>query len=86
MAMDILVMLIIGLLVGIVAKLLLPGDDPGGIIVTSLLGIAGALAAGWLGRAVGWYGPGQPAGFIAAVLGAIVLLLIYRALFRRRRS
>ena len=72
------------MLVGAVAKLLMPGKDPGGWIVTILLGIAGALLAGYLGQAVGWYQPGQPAGFIASVVGAIVLLLLYRLLFKRR--
>ena len=81
---SILTTLIIGLLVGAVAKLLMPGKDPGGWIVTILLGIAGALIAGYLGQAVGWYQPGQPAGFIASVVGAIVLLLLYRLLFKRR--
>lgn len=83
--MDIITMLIIGLLVGIVAKFLLPGDDPGGIIVTILLGIAGSFVAGYLGRAAGWYAEGEPVGFIASVIGAIVLLLLYRLAFRRRR-
>ena len=83
--MEIVTMLIIGLLVGIVAKFLLPGDDPGGIIVTTLLGIGGSFAAGYLGRAAGWYEPGEPVSFLASVIGAIVLLLIYRLLFRRRR-
>ena len=81
---SILTTLIIGLLVGAVAKLLMPGKDPGGWIVTILLGIAGALLAGYLGSAIGWYQPGQPAGFIASVVGAIVLLLLYRLLFKRR--
>jgi uncharacterized membrane protein YeaQ/YmgE (transglycosylase-associated protein family) len=81
---SILTTLIIGLLVGAVAKLLMPGKDPGGWIVTILLGIAGALLAGYLGQAVGWYQPGQPAGFIASVVGAIVLLLLYRLFFKRR--
>jgi uncharacterized membrane protein YeaQ/YmgE (transglycosylase-associated protein family) len=81
---SILTTLIIGLLVGAVAKLLMPGKDPGGWIVTILLGIAGALLAGYLGQAVGWYQPGQPAGFVASVVGAIVLLLLYRLLFKRR--
>jgi uncharacterized membrane protein YeaQ/YmgE (transglycosylase-associated protein family) len=81
---SILTTLIIGLLVGAVAKLLMPGKDPGGWIVTILLGIPGALLAGYLGQAVGWYQPGQPAGFIASVVGAIVLLLLYRLLFKRR--
>ena len=84
--MEILTMLIIGLLVGIVAKFLLPGDDPGGFIVTTLLGIAGSFAAGYLGRAAGWYSEGEPVGFLASVVGAIVLLLVYRLLFRRRRG
>jgi uncharacterized membrane protein YeaQ/YmgE (transglycosylase-associated protein family) len=78
-------MIVIGLLIGIVAKFLLPGDDPGGFIVTTLIGIAGSFAAGYIGRAAGWYQEGEPVGFIASVLGAIVLLLLYRMLFRNRR-
>ena len=75
----------IGLLAGGIAKLLMPGRDPGGCIITILLGIAGALRAGFLGRAVGWYGPGdEGAGFIAAIIGAFVLLFIYRLIARRR--
>lgn len=69
---------IIGLLVGAVAKWIMPGKDPGGIFVTMLLGIAGAFVAGFLGRLVGWYSPGQGAGLIASVLGAMLLLWIYR--------
>lgn len=76
--------LIIGLIVGAIAKLLMPGRDPGGCLITMLLGIAGALLAGYLGRVVGWYEPGEPAGFIASVIGAMLLLLIYRIFFRRR--
>ena len=75
--------LIIGLLVGAVAKLLMPGRDPGGCIVTILLGIAGAFVAGYLGQAIGWYQAGQPVGFIASVIGAMLLLLLYRLIFRR---
>ena len=71
-------MLIIGLVVGAVAKLLMPGKDPGGFIVTILIGIVGALVAGFLGRSLGWYSEGEPAGFIASVVGAILLLIIYR--------
>jgi uncharacterized membrane protein YeaQ/YmgE (transglycosylase-associated protein family) len=82
--MSIITMLVIGLLVGIVAKFLLPGDDPGGIIVTMLIGIAGSFAAGYLGRAAGWYSEGEPVGFIASVVGAIVLLLVSRVIFRGR--
>lgn len=77
--------LIIGLVVGAIAKLLMPGKDPGGCIITILLGIAGAFVAGYLGRALNWYEPGQPAGFIASVIGAMILLLIYR-LFARKRG
>jgi uncharacterized membrane protein YeaQ/YmgE (transglycosylase-associated protein family) len=76
--------LIIGLLVGGIAKLLMPGKDPGGCIVTILLGIAGAFVASYLGQALGWYQRGEPAGFIASVVGAMLLLLLYRLLFRRR--
>jgi uncharacterized membrane protein YeaQ/YmgE (transglycosylase-associated protein family) len=82
--MHILWMLIIGLVIGAVAKLIMPGRDPGGIIVTMLLGVAGALVAGFLGRAVGWYHEGEPAGFIASVIGAILLLAIYRMIVARR--
>jgi uncharacterized membrane protein YeaQ/YmgE (transglycosylase-associated protein family) len=78
--------LIIGLIVGAVAKLLMPGKDPGGFIVTMLLGVAGSLVATFLGRALGWYGPGQGAGFIASVLGAVLLLWIYRKFFFRRAN
>lgn len=76
--------IIFGLIVGIIAKLLVPGRDPGGFITTALIGIVGALLAGWLGRAVGWYGPNDSAGFLMSIVGAIVLLVIYHALFRRR--
>ena len=76
--------IIIGLLAGIVAKLLMPGRDPGGFIITTLLGIAGAFLATWLGQAVGWYEQGEAAGFIGAVVGAIIILVIYR--FIRRRA
>ncbi len=75
-------MCIIGLVAGALAKLIMPGKDPGGIIVTMLLGIAGSLVAGYLGRAVGWYQAGQGAGLIMSVIGAIVLLAIYR-LFKK---
>jgi uncharacterized membrane protein YeaQ/YmgE (transglycosylase-associated protein family) len=69
---------IIGLIIGAVAKLLMPGKDPGGWIITMLLGLAGSLLAGWVGGVVGLYQPGQSAGFIMSVLGAVVLLAIYR--------
>ena len=76
--------LIIGLVIGAVAKLLMPGKDPGGCIITILLGIAGAFVGGYIGRVVGWYQPGQPAGFIASVIGAMILLLLYRMIAGRR--
>jgi uncharacterized membrane protein YeaQ/YmgE (transglycosylase-associated protein family) len=75
-------MAIIGLIIGALAKLIMPGKDPGGIFVTMLLGIAGALIAGWLGRAIGWYQEGQAAGFIASIFGALILLGIYRLVKR----
>jgi len=71
-------MLLIGLVVGAVAKFLMPGKDPGGILVTMALGILGAMVAGWLGRLLGLYGPGDSVGFIASVLGAMLLLYLYR--------
>lgn len=80
--MHILITILMGLVVGVIAKFLMPGRDPGGFIITILLGIAGAGLAGWLGRALGWYGPGDAAGFIASIGGAILLLLLYR-LFQR---
>jgi len=82
--MHFLWMLIIGLVIGAVAKFIMPGKDPGGIIVTMLIGIAGALIAGFLGRAVGWYNEGEPAGFFASVVGAILLLIVYRMIVGRR--
>jgi uncharacterized membrane protein YeaQ/YmgE (transglycosylase-associated protein family) len=82
--MDIIVTLLIGLAVGIVAKLLMPGRDPGGFIITTLLGIAGAFVARFAGERMGWYGPGDAVGLIAAVVGAMILLLLYRLLFRRK--
>lgn len=69
---------IVGLIVGVCAKLLMPGPDPGGLIVTMLLGLAGGFVGGWIGRALGWYQPGHPAGFLMSVVGAMVLLLAYR--------
>ncbi len=82
--MEFLWMLIIGLIVGVVAKLLMPGKDPGGFIITILLGIAGAFVAGFLGRSLGWYQVGDPAGFIASVVGAILLLIVYRLATRKK--
>ena len=78
--------LIVGLFVGALAKLLMPGKDPGGILVTMLLGIAGSLVAGFLGRALGIYHAGATGpGIIASVIGAVILLAVYRAIVRHRR-
>jgi uncharacterized membrane protein YeaQ/YmgE (transglycosylase-associated protein family) len=81
---SVLVWIVLGLLAGGIAKLLMPGKDPGGCLVTILLGIAGALVAGFLGKAVGWYDQNEGAGFIAAIVGAFLILLIYRLVLRRR--
>jgi uncharacterized membrane protein YeaQ/YmgE (transglycosylase-associated protein family) len=84
--MHLLWSLIIGLVVGAVAKLLMPGKDPGGIVVTTLLGVAGALLANFLGRALHIYSGGTAPGIIASVIGAMVLLGIYRLVIRRRTT
>jgi uncharacterized membrane protein YeaQ/YmgE (transglycosylase-associated protein family) len=72
-------MCLIGLIAGALAKLIMPGRDPGGIFLTMLLGIAGSFLAGFLGQAIGWYQPGQGAGLIMSVIGAILILAIYRS-------
>ena len=82
--MEIVWTLLIGLLVGIVAKALMPGRDPGGFIITALIGVAGAFIASAIGRAMGWYAQGEPAGFLAAVGGAVILLALYRMVAGRR--
>ena len=76
--LELLWIVIIGLVVGALAKFFMPGPDPGGFLVTALLGMGGALVATYLGRFLGLYGPGQGAGFIASIIGAIVILFIYR--------
>lgn len=76
--MNILWTIIIGLIVGLVAKFLMPGKDPGGFVITTLLGISGAVVANFLGRQMGWYGPEDAAGFVASVLGAMLLLFLYK--------
>ena len=76
--------IVFGLIVGFIAKLLMPGRDPGGFIITMLLGIAGAVVGGTIGRALGWYGPNEGAGYLMSILGAILLLVLYRKLFARR--
>jgi uncharacterized membrane protein YeaQ/YmgE (transglycosylase-associated protein family) len=76
--MDILIWVVFGLVVGIVAKFVMPGPDPGGIVLTICLGIAGAVLGGWIGRMLGLYRPGDAAGFIMALVGAIAILALYR--------
>jgi uncharacterized membrane protein YeaQ/YmgE (transglycosylase-associated protein family) len=82
--MHIIWMLIIGLAAGALAKLIMPGKDPGGVIITMLIGVAGSLIAGFLGKAAGWYHEGQGAGFIASVIGALLLLGAYRVFLHFR--
>ena len=77
--------IVVGLLAGGIAKLLMPGKDPGGCVITILLGIAGALLAGFIGKSVGWYDQNEAAGFIAAIVGAFLILLVYRLVLSRRR-
>lgn len=76
--------IIIGLIVGFIAKLLKPGKDPGGFIITALIGIAGSFFATFIGQAMKWYQPGQTAGFIGSVIGAIILLILYSLITRKR--
>ncbi len=76
--------IIIGFIAGIIAKFLMPGRDPGGFIITTLLGIVGALVATWLGQAIGWYRAGEGAGLIGAVVGAVIVLAVYRMVAGRR--
>lgn len=82
--MGILAWILFGLVVGVIAKLMMPGRDPGGFIVTILLGIAGAMIGGFGGRAMGLYTEGEPAGWLMSILGAVILLAIYRTMARRR--
>jgi uncharacterized membrane protein YeaQ/YmgE (transglycosylase-associated protein family) len=83
--MSIIMTLIVGLIVGALAKLVMPGRDPGGFIITILLGVAGAFLGGWIGHALGWYEAGEAPGIIVSVIGAVILLAIYRAVIGRRR-
>src|SRR5262245_22194666 len=82
-SMSLIWMMLVGLVVGALAKLVMPGKDPGGIFMTMVIGIAGALVAGFLGRGLGWYTEGQPVGFVAALMGAILLLGLYRLVRRQ---
>ncbi|VFR24626.1 putative membrane protein [plant metagenome] len=81
--MSILIMIIVGFIVGLIARAVLPGEQKMGFILTTLLGIAGALVAGFAGQQMGWYAPGEPAGWIASVIGAIILLVIVGLLRRQ---
>ena len=83
--MGILAWILFGLVVGIIAKLLMPGRDPGGFIITILIGIAGAVVGGFVGRALGFYGANEAAGWIISILGAMILLFLYRMIARPRR-
>ena len=82
--MSIIGWILFGLVVGVIGKLLMPGRDPGGFVITILLGVAGALVGGFIGQALGLYQPDEPAGFIMAVIGSIILLVIYRMFVGRR--
>lgn len=84
--LSILGWIVFGLIVGVIAKLVMPGKDPGGLLVTIALGIAGALVAGFLGRLLGWYEPDEAAGFVMATLGAVLLLFVYRRFSARKKS
>jgi uncharacterized membrane protein YeaQ/YmgE (transglycosylase-associated protein family) len=83
--MGVIAWILFGLIVGIIAKLLMPGRDPGGFIITMLLGVAGALLGGFIGRAMGFYGANEGAGWIVSILGAIILLALYRMVARPRQ-
>jgi len=80
--MGILGWIVFGLIVGIIAKLLMPGRDPGGFIITALLGIAGAVVGGMIGRMAGFYGPGEAAGYLMSIVGAMILLFLYHKVLR----
>jgi len=81
--MNLLWIIVIGFVIGLIAKLLMPGRDPGGFIITILLGVAGSFVATYIGQRFGWYRQGQPAGFIGAILGAVVILAVYRLITKR---
>jgi uncharacterized membrane protein YeaQ/YmgE (transglycosylase-associated protein family) len=84
--MSILWMIIIGFVIGLIARAIMPGRDPAGFIVTTVLGILGSVIAGFLGQSLGWYNPGEPAGLIASVVGALIVLFIYRAAVGRNSA
>jgi len=83
--MSIIIMIIVGFIVGLIARAIMPGDQKMGFILTTVLGIVGALVAGYLGQALGWYVPGEPAGWIASVVGAIIVLFVV-GLFRKKSA
>jgi len=83
--MSIIIMIIVGFIVGLIARAIMPGDQKMGYILTTVLGIVGALVAGYLGQALGWYAPGEPAGWIASVVGAIIVLFVV-GLFRKKSA
>jgi uncharacterized membrane protein YeaQ/YmgE (transglycosylase-associated protein family) len=84
--MHIIGVILIGFFAGLIAKFLMPGRDPGGFIITTLLGIAGAFVATWIGQAIGWYGPEEGARFIGAIVGAVIILAIYHFIVSRRST
>ena len=77
--------LLVGLIVGAIAKMLMPGKDPGGIVITMIIGIVGAMIANFIGQSLGWYGTNEPAGIFASVIGAVILLAIYRMVIGKNR-
>ena len=83
--MEVIGTLVVGLIAGVIAKLLMPGKDPGGCIITILLGIAGAFVATYLGKLLGIYEPGDTAGFIGATIGAIIILWLYRIILKKKK-
>lgn len=85
--MSIIWTIIIGFIAGVVAKFLMPGpNEPSGFVLTAILGIVGAFVATWLGQAIGWYGPGQGAGFIASIVGAVIVLAVWGMISKNRRA
>lgn len=85
--MSIIWTIIIGFVAGVVAKFLMPGpNEPQGFVLTAILGIVGAFVATWLGQAVGWYGPGEGAGFIASIVGAVIVLAVWGMISKNRRA
>jgi uncharacterized membrane protein YeaQ/YmgE (transglycosylase-associated protein family) len=83
--MEYVIMIIVGFIVGLIARAIMPGEQSMGIIMTCILGIVGAVLAGWIGRALGWYAQGEPAGWIASVVGAIIVLFVV-GIFTRKRG